>query len=282
MAAWDKAGMFEGVPIQTRGYEQAPPPFEEIIKSWPKKLPEKRRNMEKRKGKALRELWEKWLGRDARKALPKQFTEPGFCEQIYEAAEEICGYAEDIQHYWMIFPEHTGMMHSNLQSDNGYFWRNAKGEMDCGIIDWGGLGPRPVITTFLGCVTSALGEVMDAHEDGWIDCWINEYWKECGIWCDFGELKRQWHLGMLSNIRGYGTNIQAEIYRQVPEEEWATITSIMDERVVGQWNARCYAFMIFHMLKYFYIQWKRNGTGKLPSYEVYLEWKQFWISKGLE
>merc|ERR1711920_505256 len=81
MAAWDKAGMFEGVPYETRGYDMAPPGMEHmlhmappgmeyILPGWPRKLPEKKRTIEVRKGKALRQLWESYLGKHAQKCHP--------------------------------------------------------------------------------------------------------------------------------------------------------------------------------------------------------------------
>lgn len=286
MAAWDKIGMFQGIPDEVRGYkpESTPPNWEVVLQHglFPTKLPVKMRTRKIAQGKALRDLWDGFLGKNAKKAYPKQFSEKKFLDALLEASFDAVGFKDDLYAYLNLYSESTGMMHSNLQSDNAYYWRNEDGTMDCGIIDWGGLGPGHVVNRFMGCITSCLGEVLDYHEDGLIQCFIDEYYKECGIWVDFCSLKRQWYLGLMSYIYSCGMNIQQEIYRQVPEEEWATITTLMDERTAGQWNTRCYVFMIFHLLKYLWLKWKRAGEGKLPCHQVFIEWRDHWLAKGLE
>jgi len=282
MAAWDKCGYFDMVPEETRGYttDMRPPPLGSF--EWPRKLPEKVRQRQIKQGSMLQKLWNEFLGEKAKQCFPKELSEPAFLQALLDAAYDITGWKDDVGMYNWLFPDYIGMSHSNLQSDNAYYWRNADGEMDCGIIDWGGLSPGHIGQRLMGSITSAEGEVLDEHEDGLLQCWRDEYAAECGLQCDFHELKRTWYLGFMTYLYSMGMNIETEVFRQTPREEWKTITTLMDERAAGQWNCRCYIFMIDHALKYLYLRWKRGGKGKrLHIHTTFEEWKEFWKAKGM-
>jgi len=249
---------------------------------WPRKLPEKMRQRNIAQGKVLSNLWTELLGNKGTKAFPAVFSEPKFLKALTDAAFDVVGYKDDINLYFHLFPEMIGMMHSNLQSDNAYYWYDSEGRLDCGIIDWGGLSPAHICPRLTGCITSCLGEVLDEHEDGLLMCFRNEYWKECGLQIDFHELKRQWELSIMTYLYSMGMNIEAEIFRQCPKEEWDTITTLMDDRVAGMWNCRCYVFMIYHALKYLHIRWRRGGEGRLHCHDSFLQWKEVWLERGME
>ena len=46
--------------------------------------------------------------------------------------------------------------------------------------------------------------------------------------------------------------IESDIYREgVAREEWATIESVQDPRVMGRWNVRCRTIAIIQALGYY-------------------------------
>merc|ERR1719401_599845 len=105
----------------------------------------------------------------------------------------------------------------------------------------------------LGCLTSCEGEMLYEHEMGYMRCFAEEYRRECGISLDVDEMLRQWHLNYCCGyLLSMSVNIEQEVFREVPREEWATIKSLNDERVVGRWNTRCFVFMIQAALGYMY------------------------------
>lgn len=188
--------------------------------------------------------------------------------------------------YGCLFPDFVALQHVNLQSDNAYYWYSLEGDMDAGIIDWGGAAPANVCTTLRGSITSAEGHVLDEHEEGLLRCFIDEYYKECGVLLDFDEFQRQWLLSYCAYIQEMGFNIEMTIFRETPREMWKDIRSKWDHKVVGRWNVRCYTFMIGSALEYLYLRWKRRGGGgeeecRLHCHEFLHEWRTLWESVGM-
>jgi len=279
MAAWDKLGFFDIAPPEMRGQGMAPPPLGFF--EWPRKVPPKRRAALARGGESNAKLWTEFLTDKAKSLYDKRFTEPKFLEALCSCAMESNAYKDDIFLYTCLFPDMVALQHTNLQSDNAYYWYNDKDEMDCGLIDWGGASPAPFSSRLSGSITSAEGSVLDEHEDGLLRCFINEYYKECGIKLDFGELQRQWMLCYCQYITTMGTNIEMEIFRETPRPMWKDIKDKWDDKAAGRWNVRCYVFMIDHALEYLYLRWKRGGEKRLHCHDVLVEWKAYWESKGM-
>lgn len=279
LAAWDKMGAFKDVPEEVRGASMAPPPLGSF--QFPLPIPAKRRDMLKRTGTVCGKLWKEFVGGVAKKCYPAELTEPAFLDALYDCCVDAVCYKDDIFMYCFLFPDMIALQHSNLQSDNAYYWRNKEGEMDCGIIDWGGAAPGHFCIRFTSSITSAEGDVLDEHEDGLLQCFIDEYYQECGIKLDFEEFRRQWWLCYATYVTSMGTNIEMEIFRETPREAWASIDSLWHDKVAGIWNVRCYAFMIASALKYLHLRWQRGGRKGLHVHETLKSWRAYWEPKGM-
>jgi len=279
MAAWDKLGYFEVAPPEMRGIGMAPPPLGHF--EWPQKLPEKRRAAKVRGGEGVAKLWTEYLTDKGKHLYDAKYKEPAFLDAVCGCCRDVTGYKDDIFLYTCLFPEMIAFQHTNLQSDNAYYWYNADDEMDTGLIDWGGASPGSFATRMLGSITSALGTVLDEHEEGFLRCFIDEYYKECGIKLSYSELHRQWMLQYCTYLTTMGSNIEMEIFRETPREMWKDIKSKWDDMAVGRWNVRCYVFMIEHALEYLHLRWIRKGKGLLHCQEHFEEWKEYWEGKGM-
>mmetsp|Transcript_50563 Transcript_50563/g.110353 ORF Transcript_50563/g.110353 Transcript_50563/m.110353 type:complete len:735 (-) Transcript_50563:196-2400(-) len=280
MAAWDVLHYWDTIPTEFRGFAMCPPPVGTF--DWPVKATEKQRGIKLRMSNRMVELWNELLQDKGKMCFAAEVTSKGFVDALGAATSE-CGMWQDaVQLYPLLFPQLVACQHTNLQSDNAFFWRTDTGEMDAGIIDWGGFGPRPICQGFLGSITSCEGDMLFEHEVGYMRCFCDEYLRESGIRFDFMELLRQWHLCYsCMYLLSMSVNIEQEIFRQVPREEWATIKSLNDPRVIGNWNTRCYAFMTKSALRYMYLGWVSNGKKRLHMHETFLEWRDFWQKKGM-
>eukprot|EP00442_Polarella_glacialis_P005353 CAMPEP_0115054996 /NCGR_PEP_ID=MMETSP0227-20121206/4400_1 /TAXON_ID=89957 /ORGANISM="Polarella glacialis, Strain CCMP 1383" /LENGTH=285 /DNA_ID=CAMNT_0002439525 /DNA_START=27 /DNA_END=884 /DNA_ORIENTATION=+ len=278
LAAWDKIGRFDVVPPEVRGSSMAPPPPFSL--PFPRQLPQKRREALRRTGGMCEKLWREFIGDLAKSCYPPEFSDPEFLDAVGNCILDTIPYKDDVAMYACNFPDMIALQHSNLQSDNAFYWRTDEDDMDCGIIDWGGCSPGHFPAKMQASVTSAEGEILDEHEDGLLQCFIDEYYKECGILLNLEEFRRQWWLTYCSYVQSMGTNIEMEIYRCTPREQWKTIRDLWDDRAVGVWNV-CFAFMIGSALKYLHLRWTRKGRGKLHIHDTFSEWKAYWETKGM-
>jgi hypothetical protein len=279
MAAWGKLGFFDVAPPEMRGMTMAQPTIGQF--PWPVKLTEKKRAVKAKAGETAAKLWQELLCDKAKGLYPAEHTSHSFVTAVANCCREAVAYKDEIYLYGGLFPDMVGFQHSNLQSDNAYYWRNDQDEMDCGLIDWGGASPGNYCNRMGGSVTSAEGEILDEHEEGLLKCFIEEYYKECGIKIDFDEMQRQWWLNYCFYLAQLGTSIELEIFRETPRDEWKHIDSVWHSKVVGRWNVRCYVFMIGTALKYLHLRWVKNGKGRLHCHETLVEWRDYWISKGM-
>lgn len=279
MAAWDKLKFFDITPPEFRGMAMAP--LAPGAFQFPLKLPAKRRQVLQRNSETVCKLWKEFLEDHAKRIYPPEYSDKGFIAALMDCCRDCNAYKDDIQLYSCLFPGMIALQHANLQSDNAYYWRDAEGKMDAGLIDWGGACPSNFAARLSGCLTSAEGEVLDEHEDGLLRCFVDEYYKECGIRLDFYEFRRQWRLNYCLYVASMGVNIEMEIFRETPREEWKTIHSMWHPKAVGRWNVRCYVFMIASALKYLNIRWVRNGKKRLHCHDAFLEWKEYWVGQGM-
>lgn len=245
---------------------------------WPRKVTAAHREERKIPAERFTKFWREYLTDRAKRMYPTEYTSGAFLDALLSCSYDATVWADDMQLYPILFPQWLGMQHTNLQSDNAYFWRTDEGVMDCGIIDWGGCGPKYFSSTLTAALTSARGEVLHEHEEGFLRCFRDEFYRESGIFIDFGEFLRQWHLSYCTYIQSMGSNIEAEVFREVKKEEWADICSLDDPKISGRWNTRCYAFMILHALDFLYLRWKDKKNKKyLHVHDQLREWKAFWL-----
>jgi len=281
LAAWDKLGFFEVCPPEMRGLAMAPPPVGSF--EFPRTMSEKQRQLIEKKSLKSSELLMEFVTDIARECFPEKHRDPAFLKAVCDCGQDGYVYGQDIVLYQSLFPDLCAFQHWNLQSDNAYYWRKDDGEMDCGLIDWGGAAPANFASKLTGSITSAEGEILDEHEDGFIRCFIDTYYEECGIKLPFEEFRRQWWLQYCVYIGAKGINVEMETFRCVPREEWKAkqISGLMDPIVLDTWVIRCETFMIAIMLSYLHIRWARRGGGQLHCHEALASWKSYWVGKGM-
>merc|ERR1719350_1653504 len=135
----------------------------------------------------------------------------------------------------------SGLMHPNLQVDNAFFWTDEEGEYHAGLFDWGGCGYMPYAGIFLGCVSGALPEVYLEHEERWFRTFASEFKRFGGGDIDADELIKQCRLMFATSVVNNCQQVTIQAMSLTTEEEWKTITSKFDEKVMGRWNVRCNA-----------------------------------------
>jgi len=281
MAAWDKLGRYNHCPPDLRGLGMAPPMIGSF--EWPPQADPKARKVQVNRGLKCAETFKEFMtsAKFGKKLFPKELTDTDFIKAIYSCICDSFPYGSEIFLYSCLFPDMIAFQHWNLQSDNGYFWWTDDDKLDCGLIDWGGAAPASFPAKLSGSITAMLGDVLHVHEDGLIKCFIDEYYRECGIKLNFFEFRRQWWLAYCGYIGSLGTNIEFEIFREHPREEWDKVEDIWSDMVAGTWTVRCQVFMTLEAMKYLHARWLAKRKGNLHCHDTFLEWKDYWEARGM-
>ena len=68
--------------------------------------------------------------------LPPAVREPDFLRRFEEEAVRVAANTYAIKRYLQREPRLIALSHFNAQIDNGWFWRDADGALQCGLLDW--------------------------------------------------------------------------------------------------------------------------------------------------
>src|SRR5260370_4682705 len=60
-------------------------------------------------------------------------------------------------------PQLIALCHWNAHVDNAWFWRNGRGELECGLLDWGHVSQMNVAMALGGCLTGAEPDLLVTH-----------------------------------------------------------------------------------------------------------------------
>merc|ERR1719188_1618307 len=82
---------------------------------------------------------------------------------------------EEMQLYETSDSRYMGACHGNLQADNGWFWKDENGDLDCGIFDWMNFMRMPFASGWGGCLGGASADLLYEHTKGLCDCFASEF-----------------------------------------------------------------------------------------------------------
>lgn len=80
----------------------------------------------------------------------------------------------DIRAFLASKPDLIAMCHWNANIDNAWFWRNERGDLRCGLMDWGHVSQLNLAFSLWGCLSGACLEVWNDHFDELIELFTRE------------------------------------------------------------------------------------------------------------
>jgi hypothetical protein len=186
--------------------------------------------------------------------LPQNITSSKFIARLAEQAPRFAEHELSIKHFLRCKPELIALCHWNAHVDNAWFWRNARGELECGLLDWGHVSQMNVAMALGGCLTGAEPELLVTHFDALLALFVAEF-QRCGAPAlDVGELKL--HLLLYLGVSGLLLlDAPVLIQRRVPD--LAGIASRLDPRIRGDEFVRAQ----LHMLTVFLTLWCEHDFG---------------------
>jgi hypothetical protein len=133
-------------------------------------------------------------------------------------------------------PEFVALCHWNANIDNAWFWRNAAGEIECGLMDWGHVSQMNVAMALWGCMSAAETELWNNHLDELLALFVAEFRSCGGPALDVAELKL--HLALYAATMGLAWLLDAPplILAQIPD--LSDVKNRFDPRFLADEHAR--------------------------------------------
>jgi hypothetical protein len=149
------------------------------------------------------------------------------------------------------------LCHWNANVDNAWFWRNAQGELECGLLDWGSVGQMHIAMTLWGCLSGAETEMWNAHLDDLLTLFITEFQASGGPALNLPELKM--HLVLYVAMMGlaYLMDAPPRILAEVPN--LTDCQSRLDPRLAQSETARTQLLMMTNFLNL----WQSRDLGAM-------------------
>ena len=101
--------------------------------------------------------------------LPQNITSPEFIAQLSEEVPRFLECESAIKAFLYGKPEFIALCHWNANIDNAWFWRNARGGLECGLLDWGRVGQMNVAAALYGSLSGA--ETERSGTNIWTHSW---------------------------------------------------------------------------------------------------------------
>ncbi|CAN7192512.1 hypothetical protein LJR219_000461 [Phenylobacterium sp. LjRoot219] len=187
--------------------------------------------------------------------LPEHIRTSDFLAGLSAAIPRVLAHEAAIKAFLHGDPRLIALCHWNANVDNGWFWRDADGELACGLLDWGGVGQMSVALALYGALSGAEPELWDAHLDELLATFAAEYRRSGGPEVTAGELKL--HLQLMTAIMGLAWLLDAPAVIQKEIPDLGTAESRFDPRFRSNETAR----MRLHMITMFLHQWAKQDLG---------------------
>ncbi|HMP54962.1 MAG TPA: hypothetical protein PKD92_00105 [Novosphingobium sp.] len=96
---------------------------------------------------------------------------------------------------------YVSVCHFNANIDNAWFWRDADGKRQCGLLDWGMVGRMHVGMALWGSLSAAEAEVCEHHLGELVALFVQHFRAASGVELDRGKLERDMALfGILMGL----------------------------------------------------------------------------------
>lgn len=176
-----------------------------------------------------------FVGSIAKELFPPECTTDAFLIKYQTVLSKVNAYTAEARYWCNRNEDYIAWTHINLNVDNVFFWRDERGKLDAGVLDWGGVTCDSVGYKLWWWLYCCEYEFLTAHIDGLLQYFVDVYREHCGIELSKDELKLQFILSAM--LQGIGVlGAVPLIYRMCSKKVWKTIRERTDPRIYSDIN----------------------------------------------
>jgi len=187
--------------------------------------------------------------------LPENIRSEAFIAKLMGEVSRFSEHEHAIRTHLYDQPDFVALCHWNANIDNAWFWRNARGELECGLLDWARAGQMNVGLAIYGAMSGAEVELWSEHLDDLLSLFVAEYRDSGGPRLDVRELKR--HVRLFTALMGLAYIMDAPPIIRMQLPDLAQTKSRFDPQIRADETARTQ----LHMLTMFLDQWQTQDFG---------------------
>ncbi|WP_445167915.1 hypothetical protein ACTXG7_00450 [Mycolicibacterium sp. Dal123E01] len=107
--------------------------------------------------------------------LPANVLSPQFLSGLAAQIPVIVASEQALWPQLLATDDHLALCHWNANVDNAWFWRDAGGRLQCGLLDWGCVSQLNVAMALWGALSAAETDLWDDHFDDLVVLFADEY-----------------------------------------------------------------------------------------------------------
>lgn len=121
--------------------------------------------------------------------LPENIRSEAFLARLAHEAPRFQGMVAVAQRILQSRPEMIALCHWNAHVDNAWFWRKGRGELECGLMDWGNVSQMNVAMAIWGCLSGAEPSIWNDQLQALLTLFVAEFGQSGGPALDIGTLE---------------------------------------------------------------------------------------------
>lgn len=149
--------------------------------------------------------------------LPAHLRSPEFIARLECEAPRVLEAGAHVRDLLAGKPDLVALCHWNANLDNAWFWRDERGELQCGLLDWGNVSRMNVAMALWGCLSGAEVALWDRHSDDLLSRFIDVYHGGGGPLLDREELDRHMALYAISMGVAWLLDVPAYLGKRFPD-----------------------------------------------------------------
>jgi hypothetical protein len=187
--------------------------------------------------------------------MPPHLISPSFIAQLERDAVRFLQHEAAVKRFLYSDPEFIALCHWNTNIDNAWFWRDASGVLQCGLLDWGMVRQMNVGYALWGGLCGASLAIWDRHLDDLLELFIIELHTNGGPRIDMRQLKLHLDLSTAMLCLALMMDAPALVLSRLPEA--ARASSPLDP--VMHQNEMARSFL--HVFTAFLNLWQKQDFG---------------------
>jgi hypothetical protein len=187
--------------------------------------------------------------------LPAHIRTPTFITRLEADAVRMLQHEATIKRYLNAQPDFIALCHWNTNIDNAWFWRDADGTLQCGLLDWGMVRQMNVATALWGGLCGASLQIWNQHLDELLALFTTEVKSNGGPSLDITQLKLNIDLSVAMLGLAMMMDVPALILARLPAA--ADAANPLDPIMHGDEIARSF----LHVFSAFLNLWQTHDFG---------------------
>lgn len=154
--------------------------------------------------------------------VPANIADPAFFAKLDRDVGRFLEHEATIQLFLRSDPDLIALCHWNANIDNAWFWRDADGALQCGLMDWGHVGQMNLAFALWGSLCAAGLDIWNDHLDELLQLFTDELHAHGGPRIEVRELLLHLHCYVALMGIGWMLEAPARIMFRLPEAAHAT------------------------------------------------------------